>query len=333
MKTNTTPFEDLGSGVTLIDTGFGRKHIPLEEGQERFDEAIEVIRKSWTTKERWSHKGKRWSYNNIIVEPPVLQQPHPPLWIGAVGPEGIKRAARGGFSILLDQVASVEQIGERVRIFKEECELIGRQYSPDMVGVTRGLYMGHTRDAEDVLADLRDRGLVQQNGEKFVLTQAGFGAREAILRHLRDFDAEQMSPFTPEEVQAARRVAANKAYEQAGVGPGDVNVAEVHDATAFAEILHVENLGFCQPDEGGRMAETGETRLGGRLPVNPSGGLVSKGHPIAATGAMQIHELVTQLRGEAGARQVPNARIAAAENGGGFFGAEEAATVVTLLGR
>lgn len=129
------------------------------------------------------------------------------------------------------------------------------------------------------------------------------------------------------------RIAAGRAYEQAGIAPGDVDVAEVHDATAFAEILHVENLGFCEPGAGGQMAEKGVTRLGGRLPVNPSGGLVSKGHPIAATGAIQLHELVTQLRGEAGARQVPNARIAAAENGGGFFGAEEAATVVTLLAR
>jgi acetyl-CoA acyltransferase len=129
------------------------------------------------------------------------------------------------------------------------------------------------------------------------------------------------------------RIAAQKAYAQAGIVPGDVAVAEVHDATSFAEILHIENLGFCERGEGGAMTERGDTRLGGRLPVNPSGGLVSKGHPIAATGALQIHELVTQLRGEAGARQVPDARFAIAENGGGFFGAEEAATVVTILGR
>ena len=81
------------------------------------------------------------------------------------------------------------------------------------------------------------------------------------------------------------------------------------------------------------MAERGDTRLGGRLPVNTSGGLVSKGHPIGATGAIQIHELVKQLRGEAGKRQVRDARFAAAENGGGFYGIEEAATVVTLLAR
>ncbi|WP_137892802.1 thiolase family protein [Ramlibacter sp. 2FC] len=129
------------------------------------------------------------------------------------------------------------------------------------------------------------------------------------------------------------RVAAQRAYAQAGIGPEDIDLAEVHDATCFAEILHVENLGFCEPGGGAAMAERGDTRLGGRLPVNTSGGLVSKGHPIGATGAIQIHELVTQLRGEAGKRQVEGARFAAAENGGGFFGAEEAATVVTILGR
>ena len=128
------------------------------------------------------------------------------------------------------------------------------------------------------------------------------------------------------------RVAANKAYAQAGIGPADIDVAEVHDASAFAEVLQTENLGLCAPGDGGAVAERGETRLGGRIPVNTSGGLVSKGHPIGATGAIQIHELVVQLRGEAGARQVEGARFAAAENGGPFFGVEEAATVVTVLG-
>ena len=107
----------------------------------------------------------------------------------------------------------------------------------------------------------------------------------------------------------------------------------MHDASAFAEIVQSENLGLCAPGEGGLMAERGDSRLGGRVPVNTSGGLVSKGHPIGATGAIQIHELVMQLRGEARPRQVEGARFAAAENGGGFYGIEEAATVVTILGR
>lgn len=129
------------------------------------------------------------------------------------------------------------------------------------------------------------------------------------------------------------RIAALKAYEQAGVDPKDIDVAEVHDASSFAEIRHVENLGLCEIGAGGFMAARGETRVGGRMPVNPSGGLVSKGHPIAATGVIQILELVTQLRGEAGGRQVQGARLAAAENGGGFYAGEEAVAAVTILER
>ncbi len=127
--------------------------------------------------------------------------------------------------------------------------------------------------------------------------------------------------------------AARRAYEAAGIGPRDVSVAEVHDATAMGEIIQIENLGFCEFGEGGPISERGETALGGRLPVNPSGGLESKGHPVGATGIAQLHELVTQLRGEAGPRQVDGARIAVAENGGGLYGVEEAVACVTILGR
>lgn len=129
------------------------------------------------------------------------------------------------------------------------------------------------------------------------------------------------------------RIAANRAYEMAGVGPGDIDVAEVHDASAFAEIVQTENLGFGEIGQGGWMAERGETAIGGRIPINPSGGLESKGHPIGATGLGQIFELVGQLRGRAGARQVEGARLAVAENGGGFHGFEEAAATITILGR
>ncbi|MBU7573152.1 MAG: thiolase family protein [Hydrogenophaga sp.] len=126
--------------------------------------------------------------------------------------------------------------------------------------------------------------------------------------------------------------AARAAYEHAGIGPEDVDLAEVHDATAFGEILQTEALGFCARGEGGRFAESGATALGGALPVNVSGGLESKGHPIGATGLMQIGELAQQLRGRAGPRQVAGARIALAENGGGFIENEEAVACVTLLG-
>jgi acetyl-CoA acetyltransferase len=127
------------------------------------------------------------------------------------------------------------------------------------------------------------------------------------------------------------RTAADRAYEMAGLGPQDVSVAELHDATAFAEIMQSEHCGFAPYGEGGPLAESGATRLGGRLPINVSGGLLSKGHPIGATGAIQVNEIVTQLRGEAGPRQVEGARIGLCENGGGFYGFEEAACVVSLF--
>lgn len=129
------------------------------------------------------------------------------------------------------------------------------------------------------------------------------------------------------------RIAAIKAWEQAGIGPGEISVAEVHDATSFAEIRHIENLGLCEIGAGGFISERGETKLGGRVPVNTSGGLVSKGHPVGATGVIQLIELVTQLRNEAGERQVAGARFAAAENGGGFYDGEEAVAAVTVLAK
>lgn len=129
------------------------------------------------------------------------------------------------------------------------------------------------------------------------------------------------------------RLAAQRAYERAGVDPSDVSVAEVHDATAVGEVIQSENLGLCEMGLGGVAAEAGDTTLGGRIPINPSGGLECKGHPIGATGLAQVFELVSQLRGECGARQVRDARIAVAENGGGFHGFEEAAACVSILGR
>ncbi|MFF9077714.1 thiolase family protein [Streptomyces sp. NPDC014646] len=129
------------------------------------------------------------------------------------------------------------------------------------------------------------------------------------------------------------RRAALAAYEKAGIGPQEVDVAEVHDATAFGEIQQVENLGFCPVGDGGPWSASGAGALGGTVPVNPSGGLESRGHPVSATGLAQVFELVTQLRGRAGGRQVPDARIAIAENGGGLYGIEEAVAAVTVLGR
>jgi acetyl-CoA acetyltransferase len=129
------------------------------------------------------------------------------------------------------------------------------------------------------------------------------------------------------------RLAARQAYEIAGLGPEDMHVAEVHDASAMGEIIQAENLALAALGEGGPCAERGDFTLGGRIPINTSGGLESKGHPLGATGIGQLYELVMQLRGEAGARQVHGARHAIQENGGGLQGVEEAALAVHILSK
>ena len=112
-----------------------------------------------------------------------------------------------------------------------------------------------------------------------------------------------------QDVNTVSRQAAKSAFEMAGLGPKDLSLVELHDCFATAEILHYENLGLCGEGEGGRLIDSGDTSLGGRVPVNVSGGLLSKGHPLGATGIANIYEVATHLRGEAGKRQVEGARI------------------------
>lgn len=126
--------------------------------------------------------------------------------------------------------------------------------------------------------------------------------------------------------------AATAAYDRAGIAPRDVDVLEVHDAAASAELWCYEELGLCPAGEGARLVATGHVGLGGAQPVNPSGGLIAKGHPVGATGCAQLVELVDQLRGRCGARQVPGARIGLAENGGGIIDGREATAVITVVG-
>jgi len=126
-------------------------------------------------------------------------------------------------------------------------------------------------------------------------------------------------------------VCAEEAYREAGIGPEDLSVVECHDASAPAELITYESLGLCAKGDGKRLVEEGTTRLGGPLPVNPSGGLLRKGHPVGATGIAQVVEITEQLQGRAGARQVPGARVGLAQNGGGAIGTDAAAMCVTVL--
>jgi acetyl-CoA acetyltransferase len=138
------------------------------------------------------------------------------------------------------------------------------------------------------------------------------------------------SDRNPGDPDITTRVA-RKAYEMAGVGPEDLNVVECHDASAPAELVLYEELGLCPVGEGGKLIDSKATYVDGPIPVNTSGGLISKGHPIGATGVAQIYEIWTQLRGEAGDRQVRNPKVGLTENGGGMVKGEAAALAVHIL--
>ncbi|TDK45709.1 thiolase family protein [Antarcticimicrobium luteum] len=161
------------------------------------------------------------------------------------------------------------------------------------------------------------RGLARVNAARAVRLRA------AVLMHGGRRAAQDYASHISRQASA-------RAYEIAGLGPADIDVVECHDATAFGELQQSELLGFTALGGGGALADSGATTLGGRIPFNPSGGLESRGHPIGATGLAQTWELVTQLRGEAGPRQIEGARIALAENGGGLMGVEEAAIGITI---
>jgi len=135
---------------------------------------------------------------------------------------------------------------------------------------------------------------------------------------------------SPDDEDVAR-LCAREAYEEADVGPDDLSLIECHDATAPAELFAYEALGLCATGEGGRLVDAGDTTIGGRVPVNPSGGLLRKGHPVGATGIAQIVELTEQIQGRSGERQVEGASVGLAHNGGGTIGTDAAAMCVTIV--
>jgi acetyl-CoA acyltransferase len=135
------------------------------------------------------------------------------------------------------------------------------------------------------------------------------GAKVKVLASILTSDPWSERDLTLPDVSTLTRNAAKQAWERAGVGPADLDLVELHDCFATAELLHYENLGLCGDGEAGRFIDAGEATHGGRTPVNVSGGLLSKGHPLGATGVAGIFEVTTHLRGAAGARQVPDAKV------------------------
>ncbi len=150
---------DFGVGKGYRDYEFAGFGIPQAEAAERFDEAMEVIRKAWTSEGRFSHHGPRWNFENVVVEPAPVQRPHPPFWLGAGSEESIRRAAREGYNLLLDQIGSTDLTIERVAMFRDECKRAGRRYDPLMVGVTRGLQILAAESSRPAALALRQQVL------------------------------------------------------------------------------------------------------------------------------------------------------------------------------
>jgi acetyl-CoA acetyltransferase len=199
------------------------------------------------------------------------------------------------------------------------------------------------RDTMTVEQVLHDR-LIVEPLTRSMCSPIGDGAAAAVV--VSDRKARQLGLSKPVRIATivmhsgwahaadepgSSAVCAAEAYEEAGVGPQDLDLIELHDASAFSELLTYEHLGLCAPGAGGRLVESGATRLGGRIPVNTSGGLLRKGHPVGATGIAQIVELTEQLQGRCGPRQVEGAKLGLAQNGGGLKGGEAAAMLVTIL--
>lgn len=192
---------DLGVGKGYRHNEFVGFRVPMEEASERFHESLDVIVKSWTSSERFSHQGKYWQFEDIIVEPPTAQLPHPPLWMGAGSPESIRQVAERGYNLLLDQFASIDVIGERVALFKSEVEKRGRVFNPRDVAVARALHV--SKDQADKEEALKRRVEAQQRLTRISQTPGGDN-KASILAFSDTLEASEESALygLPEEIAA-----------------------------------------------------------------------------------------------------------------------------------
>ncbi len=154
---------DFGVGKGYRPNEFERFCIPLEEATERFEESMQLIRQSLTSDERFSHHSARWNFEDIIVEPPPVQRPHPPLWLAAGRPESLRKAAEDGYSLLLDQFATFDLTLERLRIYREAVEAAGRPFDPMSVAVARGIAIVRNDDEREHALERRTKALGRMN--------------------------------------------------------------------------------------------------------------------------------------------------------------------------
>jgi alkanesulfonate monooxygenase SsuD/methylene tetrahydromethanopterin reductase-like flavin-dependent oxidoreductase (luciferase family) len=192
---------DFGVGKGYRPYEFSGFCVPQDEASERFDEAMEVIRLAWGSGgERFSFSGKWFSYDNVVVEPSPIQHPHPPFWLGAGSADSIRRAAREGYNLLLDQIAPTELIIERVKVFREECQAVGRPWDPMNVGVTRGLQIIR-KESERKRAIATRRAVLQNIGD---LARGPGAERYHQIKDDKDAFELDDAPLlgTPEEIIA-----------------------------------------------------------------------------------------------------------------------------------
>lgn len=154
---------DFGVGKGYRHIEFHGFRIPMEEATERFEEAMALIRKAWTTEGRFSHRGKRWSYDDIVVEPSCVQKPHPPLWLAAGQPESLRYTAQNGYNLFLDQFATFEVILRRLAIYRETLAAVGRAYDPLGVALARALLIARTPAEREKAIAARARALEVMN--------------------------------------------------------------------------------------------------------------------------------------------------------------------------
>ncbi len=192
---------DFGIGQGYRHNEFAGFCIPMEEAEERFEEALAVILKAWTSDAPWSHHGKHWQFEGVVVEPPTAQKPHPPVWMGAGRPASIKKVAAYGYNLLLDQFAPVDQIGERIALFKSEVQAQGRAFDPMSVAVTRSVHVSMTADEREKA--LQARLAARRRMER--LAQRPDGQNKAsIMSYADTLEAAEAGALygTPDEIAA-----------------------------------------------------------------------------------------------------------------------------------
>jgi alkanesulfonate monooxygenase SsuD/methylene tetrahydromethanopterin reductase-like flavin-dependent oxidoreductase (luciferase family) len=202
---------ELGVGKGYRHNEFASFCIPVEEAEERFEEGLALILKSWTSEERFSHHGKFWHFEDIIVEPPTSQKPHPPIWMAAGSPASIRKVAERGYGLMLDQFASPETILERFAIFKSAVEELGRTFDPMTVAVARAYYVA--RDAADKAKAVENRLAATRRITNLAQTPTG-DSKSSMVSFADTSEASERSALfgSPDEIAAKLAV-----FRDAGV--------------------------------------------------------------------------------------------------------------------